>query len=158
MAAYRTMTRALRALSAPLVVGVDTNTWADPPLGVEDPTPDPDWAPEQQFVARAPAHGLVDAYRAVVDRDPARAALLRVMRPYGPLAATYIRRPHARPRGIVQAEGIAYGLDRMDRIYASADIEVVACESFYHEAVDAGGDHALVLSEMSFVQDGSRRS
>jgi hypothetical protein len=36
----------------------------------------------------------------------------------------------------------------MDRIYVSPGITPLACEHFDLEAVDAGGDHALVCAEL----------
>lgn len=146
--AYALMASVLAERDGPIIVGVDTNAWADPPLhGITDPI-DPLQREQDNFTGRTPRHGLRDVFRTLVDADEARSGLLASMRPYGPLAVTYIRRPQGRPRG-VQRDSSAFGLDRMDRLYVSDHFEPLACEHFYDEARDAGGDHALVLAELS---------
>ena len=147
--AYAAMIGELVGLDGLVVAGVDTNAWEDPPLGSPEPAEDPRYAHQLAFVGRDAVHGLRDAFRVVLDRDRARSGLLRAVRPDGPLAVTYIRRPAGQPRRIVDRPGLAFGLDRMDRLYASPEIEVRACESFYHEAVDAGSDHALVVADLA---------
>ena len=149
---YAAVTAELAALPAPVIAGVDTNTWEDTPLGSPPPEDDPDWAPEQQFIRRNPPHGLRDVQRAVIDADRARSDLIAAVRPHGPLAVTYIRRPHHQPRRIVDRQGIAWGLDRMDRLYASPDITIEACENFDHEAIDAGSDHALIAADLTITR------
>lgn len=136
-----------------MIVGVDTNAWSDQPLHAATEQMDPIWEEQDNFTGRTPRHGLRDVFRSLVDRDEARAGLLASMRPDGPLAVTFIRRPHDRPRNIVAREGSAFGLDRMDRLYVSEHFEPRACEHFYHDAVDAGGDHALVAAELSDPRD-----
>ncbi len=153
---YSAVHAELATLQPLVVAGVDTNTWDDPPLGSPPAELDPDWEPEQTFCGREPAHGLQDALRVVLDRDRPRSDLVRAVRPHGPLAATYIRRPAGRPTRIINRPGMAFGLDRMDRIYASPTIEVAACETFYHEAIDAGSDHALVLADLRIPSDSRR--
>lgn len=152
-AAYRIMNNHLRTLSGPVVVGVDTNTWGDPPTPESQGPIDPDWADEHQFIARGADHGLTDVYRELVDRDPHRAQLLQHLRPAGPLDPTFIRRPHGRSRAIARGTGAgeAFGLDRMDRVYVSSSIVPLACEHLYHEAIDAGGDHAAVVADLEVV-------
>lgn len=149
-AAYRRMGEFLQRLDGPVIVGVDTNTWGDPP-SPDAPAPvDPDWIHEHQFIARDASHGLTDVYRQLVDQDRHRSRLLAHLRPEGPMAVTFVRRPHRKPRSISRSfeEGFVYGLDRMDRIYVSAEIVPLACEHLYHEAVDAGGDHAAVIADL----------
>lgn len=148
-AAYAFMSSMLRRRDGPMILGVDTNAWSDPPLHRKDDPDDPLWEEQDNFTGRNPRHGLRDVFRTIVDTDEARSRLLTSMRPHGPLAVTYIRRPHGRPRGIVQREGNAFGLDRMDRIYVSKHYKPLACEHFYDEAINAGGDHALVMAELA---------
>jgi hypothetical protein len=149
-AAYALMTRRLTQLKGPVIVGVDTNAWEDPPL----PGADEDRAGlitnQVGFAGREPRHDLRDVYRVLIDRDEHRRRLLADLRPYGPLATTFIRRPHGRPLGIAAGIEAAerFGLDRMDRIYVSGDVEPLACEHLYHEARDAGGDHAAVVADV----------
>lgn len=151
-AAYEFMSSMLTILDGPIVLGADTNAWSDPPWHASPEPVDPLWEQQDNFVGREPRHGLHDVFRDVVDRDEHRARLLASMRPHGPLAVTYIRRPHGRPRNIVKRDGHAYGLDRMDRLYVSHHFKPLACEHFYDEALDAGGDHALVLAEVTRPQ------
>jgi hypothetical protein len=149
-AAYALMTRRLTRLKAPVIVGVDTNAWEDPPL----PGPDDDRGGlitnQIGFTGREPRHDLQDVYRVLVDRDEHRRRLLADLRPHGPLATTFVRRPHRRPLGIAAGIGAEerFGLDRMDRVYVSRDVEPLACEHLYHEARDAGGDHAAVVVDL----------
>lgn len=151
--AYRIMNDHLRSLTGPVIVGVDTNTWGDPPTPEAKGPIDPDWADEHRFIARDADHGLTDVYRELVDRDPHRARLLQHLRPAGPLDVTFIRRPHGRSRAIARGIGAgeAFGLDRMDRIYVSSDVIPLACEHLYHEAIDAGGDHAAVVADLEIT-------
>jgi hypothetical protein len=49
--AYRRMAGFLRARSRPVVLGVDTNTWGDPPAPSGNLlSADPDWIDEHRFV------------------------------------------------------------------------------------------------------------
>jgi endonuclease/exonuclease/phosphatase family metal-dependent hydrolase len=149
-AAYRHMTAYLPTLPHPLVVGIDTNSWYDPPDPATELDPHPRWLEEHGFLHRGAAHGLVDVHRALVDADEQRSKLLADLRPHGPLATTFIRRPHRQPRSIAAGfeAGTAFGLDRMDRIFISDDITPIACEHLYHEALDVGGDHAAVVADL----------
>lgn len=151
-AAYAFMSSMLAQREGPLIVGVDTNAWEDPPLQQSTASDDPQWVEQGTFVGRNPGHGLSDVFRHLIDRDEPRSRLLSSMRPDGPLAVTFVRRPHGRPRSIVKRDGSAFGLDRMDRLYVSDHFQPLACEHFYHQAIDAGGDHALVLAELSGPQ------
>lgn len=108
--AYALMSALLSQRAGPIIVGVDTNAWSDPPLHGTGAPGDPLWKEQDDFTGRDPRHGLSDVFRTLVDGDPPRAELLASMRPHGPLAVTYIRRPHGRPRGIVQRDGSAFGL------------------------------------------------
>lgn len=148
---YRRMTAFLTKQEGSVILGVDTNVWADPPLPtVEVAPPDDPYRHQHEFIRRDAPHGLVDVHQALVDADPHRSRLLAEIRPHGPLAVTFIRRPHRTPRGLAGSfeGGVAYGLDRMDRIYVSKDITPRACEHLYHEAIAAGGDHAAVVADI----------
>lgn len=150
-AAYRHMATYLPSLPHPLVVGIDTNSWYDP--SVEDAELDADHRQpaEHGFLRRGATHGLVDVHRALVDADPHRARLLAALRPDGPTATTFIRRPHRQPRRIAAGfeAGRAFGLDRMDRLFVSAGFTPLACEHLYHESLDVGGDHAAVVADLA---------
>lgn len=151
MSAYRSMMARLKRLPAPIVVGIDTNSWGDAPLrDASPPADDHPFIDEHRFLSRDAAHGLRDVHRTLVDADPARLRLLADLYPHGPLATTFIRRPHGRPRSIAHGfdAGLAFGLDRMDRLFVSSDIKPLACEHLYHEAIAAGGDHAAVIADV----------
>jgi hypothetical protein len=149
-AAYGLMTQRLTQLTGPVIAGVDTNAWEDPPLPGTDDDRGGLIPSQVEFAGREPRHDLRDVYRVLVDRDEHRRRLLADLRPYGPLATTFIRRPHGRPLGIAAGIEAAerFGLDRMDRIYVSREVEPLACEHLYHEARDAGGDHAAVVADV----------
>ena len=150
MAAYQHMATMLAGLSQPTIVGIDTNSRYDPPDPDAKEVPDRLRAEEHAFLRRDAEHGLRDIHRVLIDRDPPRQRLLADLRPHGPLTTTFIRRPHGSPRRIARgfATGRDFGLDRMDRIFVSADIQPLACEHLYHEAVDLGGDHAAVVADL----------
>lgn len=150
MAAYGHMMALLQQLPPPLILGVDTNSWYDPVMSVSPSPSDDPFFDEHRLLARDAPHGLRDVHRELVDADPARGRLLADLYPHGPLATTFIRRPHGRPRAIARGfdAGLAFGLDRMDRLFVSAGITPLACEHLYHEAIDAGGDHAAVVADL----------
>lgn len=153
MAAYQLMHDYLTTIKEPLILGVDTNSWADPPTSASPHERPADWAEEDAFLQRQAQHGLTDVHRQLIDADPHRSRLLADLRPDGPLAATFIRRPHGKPRGIAGefTDGVRYGLDRMDRIFVSPKFRALACEHLYHEAIDAGGDHAAVIADLELA-------
>lgn len=124
--------------------------WEDPPLPGQQDDRDGLIRNQLAFTGRNPAHDLIDAHRFLVDRDEHRRRLLADLRPYGPLATTFIRRPGGEPLGIAADvhAGVQFGLDRMDRIYVTREIEPLACEHLYHESRDAGGDHAAVIADI----------
>ena len=152
MDAYRLMTDYLADREGSTIVGVDTNSRFDPPDPEVDIEHDELRKDEHRFLARDAVHGLADVHRALVDADPDRWRLVRDLRPHGPLATTFVRRPHGRPRGIARGfdSGRHFGLDRMDRIFVSSDIRPLACEHLYHESLDLGGDHAAVIADLAF--------
>ena len=147
--AYAHMASLLPSLPTPLVVGVDTNSWYDPlTAGALDD--DPTIGQQHGFVGPDPAHGLVDVHGSLLEAQPDQARLVADLRPHGPSAVTFVRRPHRSPRGIAGSfsAGRSWGLDRMDRLYVSPDITPLACEHLWHEALDAGGDHAAVVADL----------
>ena len=150
MGAYRHMSDWLSTLAGPAIVGVDTNSRFDPPDADTTVGCDELRAAEHAFLGRDASHGLLDVYRALIDADPHRRRLLADLRPDGPLATTFIRRPHYEPRRIARGfdAGRNFGLDRMDRIFVSTQVTPLACEHLYHEAVDLGGDHAAVIADL----------
>lgn len=150
MAAYDHMTEVLPRQPAPLILGVDTNSWMDPVDPATPPDLDPKWRAEHAFVERDQPHGLIDVHRTLVDADPHRSRLLAHLRPHGPMSTTFVRRPHRSPLGIAGSfdAGRSWGLDRMDRLYVSPDVTPLACEHLWHEARAAGGDHAAVVADL----------
>lgn len=149
MAAYSAMQHHLVDVTEPVILGVDTNSWFDPPLpGPRDV--DEFWAPEHGFLDRDPDHGLVDVHRHLMDQDEDRRRLLSDLRPHGPLAVTFIRRPRGEPRRLSGAieQGSSWGLDRMDRLFTSPRFTPLACEHLYHEALEHRGDHALLVADL----------
>lgn len=150
MAAYRHMTSLLARIGHTTILGVDTNSRYDPPDPAAPEQADELRADEHAFLQRDAAHGLRDVHRTLIDRNHPRRRLLADLRPDGPLATTYIRRPHGSPRGIARgfAAGRDFGLDRMDRLFVSTELEPLACEHLYHEALDIGGDHAAVIADL----------
>jgi hypothetical protein len=149
-AAYRHMAGYLPSLACPMVVGIDTNSWYDPHR-LAELNPDSRQPAEHGFLHRDAPHGLVDVHRALVDADPHRSRLLADLRPHGPMATTFIRRPHGQPRRIAASfeAGQAFGLDRMDRLFVSDELTPLACEHLYHESLDLGGDHAAVVADLA---------
>lgn len=127
MAAYSAMSEWLQQAPRPLVVGADLNTWVDPvDLLVADP--DNGFYEEHAFVGPDPAHGLADAYRTVLESD-GRLDHLRAADSPGPLAVSHVLQSGAE--------------HRMDRIFASPDLNAVAGGYDYAGAVASGSDHAL---------------
>ena len=151
MGAYRYMNDYLAGLEGSTIIGVDTNSRFDPPDPAAEIEHDELREDEHRFLVRAAVHGLTDVHRALVDADPDRGRLMSDLRPHGPLATTFVRRPHGRPRGIARGfdSGQHFGLDRMDRIFISSDIRPLACEHLYHESLDLGGDHAAVIADLA---------
>jgi len=127
MRSYVAMTEWLAAATTPVVLGADLNTWIDPvdlrAANASDP-----FYEEHAFVGQQPAHGLVDAYRAVLESQGALARL-REERPDGPLAVS-----HELPSGAQH---------RMDRVYASPGLQPVRAAYLPLDVARASGsDHA----------------
>jgi endonuclease/exonuclease/phosphatase family metal-dependent hydrolase len=138
MAAYRAMSEWLVKAPHPLVLGADLNTWHDPvDLGTAEPGDA--YFDEHEFVGLDPRHGLVDAYRAVLERQ-GRLEGLRASAP--PLAVSH-----------VLSSGVGH---RMDRIFVSADLVPLDGDYWHADAVEAGSDHALHWIELESQRAGSR--
>jgi endonuclease/exonuclease/phosphatase family metal-dependent hydrolase len=130
MAAYRAVSDWLVNAPHPLVLGADLNTWHDPlDLGMADKGDA--YFDEHEFVGLQPRHGLVDAYRVVLERQ-GRLEALRAAAP--PLAVSH-----------VLSSGVGH---RMDRIFVSADLVPIDGDYWHADAVEAGSDHALHWIEL----------
>jgi hypothetical protein len=127
MAAFEAMAAFITAAPTPVILGADLNTWRD---SVDSPPIDPldGFYREHVFVDPGAAHGLHDAYRMLLTSD-GRLDKLRSVRPGGPLATSY-----------VLSDGSEH---RMDRIYASSELQPVDGGYDYAGAVQCGSDHAL---------------
>lgn len=125
MTAYRAMMNWLEAAKRPVVLGADLNTWRDPVKLLEADDGEEHYA-EHAFVGPAPQHGLVDAYRGVLEHKGLMEAL-RETTPNGPLAVSHIL-----PGGAQH---------RMDRIFVSPDLVPVDGEYWYEWSIAAGSDH-----------------
>jgi endonuclease/exonuclease/phosphatase family metal-dependent hydrolase len=127
----------LAARDLPTVVGIDANTprWDRPEL--EDCV----WWNEQEplLLGDGRRHDLRDAYRSALAADPERRATILAERPEGPLAVT-----HLRGRGANRAEC------RYDHMLVSPEVDVIALDHLWEEAVAAGSDHALLRAELTF--------
>jgi len=130
MAAYRAMSAWLAAAPRPLVLGADLNTWQDP-IELEQADPANEYYEEQEFLGAEPRHGLLDAYRTVLERQ-GRIEGLRESAP--PLAVSHVLKGGAG--------------HRMDRILVSAELVPIEGEYWYDEAIEAGSDHALHWVEL----------
>jgi exonuclease III len=122
MAAYRAMSDRLQGAPRPLAIGADLNTWHDQ-IELEIADPDDAFFEELEFVGRHPRHGLLDAYRALLENE----GQLEGRRP--PLAISH-----------VLSSGVGH---RMDRIFISPDLRPVEGDYWYDAAIEAGSDHAL---------------
>ena len=127
MAAYAAMSDWLAEAKHPVVLGADLNTWRDP-VDLVPADPEDDFFEEHAFVGLDPPHGLVDAYRSVLESS-GQLDQLRRDRPGGPLAVSHV---------------LSGGAEhRMDRIFASPGLRVIAADYAYEEALESGSDHAL---------------
>ena len=92
------------------------------------------------FGAR-PIHQLDDALRRWFDTHPDELDHERRLRPDGPLAVTYMTRP------VAGRDGQPH---RRDALWITRDLEVVhRPDHDYEGAVRAGGDHALVIADLT---------
>jgi endonuclease/exonuclease/phosphatase family metal-dependent hydrolase len=130
----------LAARELPTIVGIDANTprWDRPQL--EDCVW---WNPQEPLLLGVDRrHDLRDAYRAVLDADPQRRAAIFTERPDGPLAVT-----HVRGRGANRVEC------RYDHVLVSPEVEVLALDHVWDDALEAGSDHALLRAVLNFDVD-----
>lgn len=127
MAAYEAMSEWLSTAPAPVVLGADLNTWRDP---IDPIVPDPlePFYREHHFVGPDASHGLHDAYRVWLETS-GQLEQVRALRPDGPLATSY-----------VLSDGAEH---RMDRIYASEELQPIGGGYDYEAAVRCGSDHAF---------------
>lgn len=127
MAVYEAMSAWLERAPRPVVIGADLNTWHDPvDLAAADPADD--FFHEHEFVGADRTHGLIDAYRAVLDRD-GQLDRMRAAGHTGPLAASHI---------------LSNGAEhRMDRIFASPELVPSAGGYDLPGAEASGSDHAV---------------
>ncbi|MBL8775496.1 MAG: endonuclease/exonuclease/phosphatase family protein [Acidimicrobiales bacterium] len=127
MAAYSSMSEWLASAPRPLVLGADLNTWRDP-IDLIDPDPSDDFFEEHAFIGPTPSHGLVDAYRTVLEAG-GELDRRRAEKHEGPLAVSH-----------TLSSGASH---RMDRIFSSPDLRPSAGGYEYAGAIEAGSDHAL---------------
>jgi len=125
------------ASGAHVVLGADTNAWE---AGFEQAPLDEgsEFADEHRFVLEPAPHGLRDAFRDVLARDPERLAGILARRPGRSLATTYLRGTANNPVA-----------ERMDRVFVSSSVAVQDVEHHYADAVAVGSDHAAVLARLS---------
>ena len=118
------------------VLGADTNAWENGWAQVE-PDPEHDHYVEHAFHYEPTSHGLRDAFRDVLAKDPARRRALEQRRPGASLATTYVRGGRNAPVA-----------ERMDRLFISDQIETVEVEHILSDAFAVGSDHAIVSAEL----------
>lgn len=134
----------LARANGPTILAMDTNSpWVD--------HPDPDLVgccfdrPGARHFERGllhPAdkvHGLRDVLRTWLDANPDEFKRIRAERPAGPLAISHRTGRNASRAGNPR---------RYDHIYATSDFEIIDVRYLYDEAIDAGSDHALVLTDL----------
>lgn len=132
MQAYSAMGSWLAAQPGLVVLGGDINSWRDP-VDLLEAIPDP-FEVEHAFVGPDPEHGLVDAWRQLIEAD-GRLARLRTDHPDGPLAVSY---------------RLSNGRDlRMDRIFTSPELGVTDAGYEWDASMAAGSDHALHRAELN---------
>ena len=84
-------------------------------------------------------HALRDVFRTWLDDHPVAARQIRESFPEGPLAISHRTGTPRNPR-------------RYDAIWASPHFSVKDVQYLYEPAVEAGSDHALVLSDIELSQ------
>ena len=135
--AYRHMTTWLGSQRAPIVLGMDGNNWWEPGTQ-EEPDPSDIFHAEHQFHQRPTSHGLVDTLISAAEAGHAETEPAD-----GCAAPTHLLKNQAH---------------RMDRIYASPDVRVLAAGVDYagrrltelnsRRDLCAGSDHALVWATL----------
>ena len=94
------------------------------------------WKEEALLLGSQALHHLDDALRLWLAVHPFEAERLYALKPQGPLAISYDRgKKHSIPC-------------RYDFIYVTSDFTVAHVDYLYHEAIEAGSDHALVVADL----------
>lgn len=125
-------------VNKPVVLGMDANAWIDTACSPFDP---PVFNGDQQemmhFFYDGPVrHGMIDAFRSWLNAHPEEIAAIKLRRPKGPLATTYVR-------------GGNYPVaDRFDVVMISDGFTVTSIEHGYEDSLAAGSDHGYVLCEL----------
>jgi len=126
----------LAGVPGPVVVGTSAGA---PAVDLPDVRPSTSWpvVPESAtgadpLLGPDPGHELDDVLRRYLHHHPEELERIRAARPGGPLAVSY--RVAAQPV-------------RHDHLWATRDLEVIDVRYLYDEAVAAGSDHALVLTD-----------
>ena len=142
MAHYRSIASWAVAAPRPLIVGMDVNGWEDW-AAEREVDPVDAFADQRRFLGVGADHGLRDV---LVDHLlHNRPDLLERRRALGAegedgsLEVTYQRSANNYPR-----------TNRMDRIFASAELRVTDVRTLYSDALTVGSDHALVIAELSW--------
>lgn len=133
--AVRGLAAFLGGQAARTVVGIDANSPKRDRWDIEQN----DWwrQDEPALLGPRPLHGLRDAFRLVLDREPAYRRFLERSSPAGPLDVSYIR-----------GHGSGATRCRYDFIYVTPDIDVGFAQYRYAESLTAGSDHAIVLADL----------
>lgn len=135
--AFRALARWLAQRQTGVLVGMDANT---PKTDHPDIEQNEWWWDEEPFMlGPRPLHPLRDALRVWLAAHPLEAEQLQVLYPQGPLALS-----HYRGRG-------APIPCRYDFIYITPDFSVSQVRYLYDEAIEAGSDHAMVVSDLTYT-------
>ena len=95
------------------------------------------WEGESDLLGATPTHHLRDALRSYLQAHPEELASIVASRPVGPLAVSHVR-------GNKQKRTSC----RYDFVYHTPDLRVESIEYLYEEALAAGSDHAIVITEV----------
>ena len=100
------------------------------------------WDKEPLMLGAQAIHPLKDAFRVWLAAHPEEAEQLYVRYPHGPLAVSHVR-----------GRGASSTPCRYDFIYITPEFSVADICYRYDEAIQAGSDHALVLSDLTYASD-----
>lgn len=117
------------------IVGIDGNTPKRERWNIEEN----EWwrDGESLLLGPQPRHGLQDAFRLVLAREPAYRRFLQRCSPEGPLDVSFVR-----------GHGSRSARCRYDFIYVTPDIEPLFVQYRYSDALLAGSDHAIVIADL----------
>jgi hypothetical protein len=129
----------LASTAWPIIIGIEAQA---PEIDHPNPrrsvfrnsTPEGGGPGEDQLLGADATHGLVDVLRQHLRHRPDEFAWIIAQRPEGPLAVSH---------------QIAGYPARHDHIWATPDLDVLDVRYLYREAVSTGGDHALVMADLS---------